>query len=1339
MKKKTFTFIALFLLVNININCVFAQTDIVNKRASIAIQSPNVASLNKFVEFPVNQFNGQTDISIPLYEINLKNVSVPINLKYHTGGIRVREDASSVGLGWALDAGGVISHQINGMDDNSSTKYYGLYFPFLNNNQNYHTGIGAISLPGATIPNKNGVMEDITTKFRSLYSQIDGDPDLYIYSMGKYGGKFITWENNKIDLSCNNIIFKQYVGTGIVGDSIIATTPEGNVYKFKDIENSVSITGLADDTETLRSKAVAYYLSEIVSSNKETIRFYYKSFQQICDAKNWGTYYPNYSNKFIYSGYYPQIPDISENYSLTTYNGQNTDIFYNRLRSYTFSRVLFLDKIEFPNGMIEFTYTPRLDAYSLKVDNIIIKNSNGERIKSFIFSYDYFDGITPNSGEDVLTAKNVSTSMNIDFPENYARKRLKLISFSEIDNFNGTKKESYTFTYNENSKLPYKTSFSQDFWGYHNGMPNTSLLPSYTLYGNILGIPSGFSNYATANRNVNRNTISSGSLKQITHPTGGITSFVFEPNECINSFISSTEMEEIAYSATDIGVGCAETIFTLTAKTSVDIWIYLMKQTYGVTIGSYLTPSNYLYVRIDKQSKTSPGSWILIDKYFWGGELVTGNVYANRLQGESLEAGTYKLTANFPDKHANLGCLGSDMANIRLAYKVPVTSKNNLVGGLRVKTITNSQKGTTTNYSYKNGILATHPIFVYSFNFREGDSSNSSNFSVLKKKISLTTYPIHPYSFSANGNLVGYRNVTETQTPEKNGKTEYEYEMSADILGVGAESWLPGIPPASNLTNGFLFKKTVYHANGEPKKVNSYTPILFNPKVYWGFKISPAVPLYLGYGLDESTALASIMRTYFYPIIQGKVLPKTDGESTYINAVTTFGKTTTYDYNAFGFLKSKTFKSSNSATTTETYKYPSDFTSESSVFSQMVSCNIISPIIEIVTDNNGSISKQKTVYGQPYPKVFVPSLFKVQKDSNPIETRIVFERYDSYGNVNSINKDGLGNIIYLWSYKGQYPIAEIKYSTYDTVNSALASIGLGSIEILATNANPDKSKLDNLRSISSLSNTSITTYKYFPLVGIVEETSPLGVTTFYGYDSFRRLSTIKDNNQNINKQYYYKYYNQISDDETEPASYCNVTFDTSGPGGDGSIKTVKMKYGEPLPTPTPAQGYSFEGWYDGNTKITTVPNSPNRTITGKFAIDKKGITLNLRDGWLQTEDTDSYYYAGKTIELTTNTTDVVSFIINGTQMKDPDAVRYPVTVKNNGIYQAYWEERAYRNGNWVQLSGDACKLSSFSIIVNGTYVTTNEALDSWEHGLPSRLNGSVYTKGNITCTIKLLK
>lgn len=159
--------------------------------------------------------------------------------------------------------------------------------------------------------------------------------------------------------------------------------------------------------------------------------------------------------------------------------------------------------------------------------------------------------------------------------------------------------------------------------------------------------------------------------------------------------------------------------------------------------------------------------------------------------------------------------------------------------------------------------------------------------------------------------------------------------------------------------------------------------------------------------------------------------------------------------------------------------------------------------------------------------------------------------------------------------------------------------------------------------------------------------------------------------------------------------------------------------------------------YNTNSFYGYNPICPNRTITGRFAISKKEIILNLKNSWLQTEDTESYYYMGKTIQMTTNTTDVVSFIINGTQMKTPNSVRYPVTVKNDDKDQAYWEEEAYRNGNWVQLSGDACKLGSFSIIVNGICITTNEALDSWEHGLPSRLNGSVYTKGNITCTIVL--
>jgi len=75
------------------------MAETVGKLAMIPIQSPDVAALNKFVEFPVSHFNGQVDVSFPLYEIKLKDVTVPIRLKYHTGGIRVSDEASWVGLG----------------------------------------------------------------------------------------------------------------------------------------------------------------------------------------------------------------------------------------------------------------------------------------------------------------------------------------------------------------------------------------------------------------------------------------------------------------------------------------------------------------------------------------------------------------------------------------------------------------------------------------------------------------------------------------------------------------------------------------------------------------------------------------------------------------------------------------------------------------------------------------------------------------------------------------------------------------------------------------------------------------------------------------------------------------------------------------------------------------------------------------------------------------------------------------------------------------------------------------------------------------------------------------
>lgn len=67
------------------------------------------------------------------------------------------------------------------------------------------------------------------------------------------------------------------------------------------------------------------------------------------------------------------------------------------------------------------------------------------------------------------------------------------------------------------------------------------------------------------------------------------------------------------------------------------------------------------------------------------------------------------------------------------------------------------------------------------------------------------------------------------------------------------------------------------------------------------------------------------------------------------------------------------------------------------------------------------------------------------------------------------------------------------------------------------------SALNGLR--SNFPNAYITTYTYKPLVGISSSTDENGKTTFYEYDTFNRLKSIKDHSGNILKEYNYNFTN----------------------------------------------------------------------------------------------------------------------------------------------------------------------------------------------------------------------
>ena len=60
---------------------------------------------------------GQLSLNIPLMELKGKGYDLPISLSFYSGDVTCTTEASPIGLGWALMAGGVIAATVRGTDD----------------------------------------------------------------------------------------------------------------------------------------------------------------------------------------------------------------------------------------------------------------------------------------------------------------------------------------------------------------------------------------------------------------------------------------------------------------------------------------------------------------------------------------------------------------------------------------------------------------------------------------------------------------------------------------------------------------------------------------------------------------------------------------------------------------------------------------------------------------------------------------------------------------------------------------------------------------------------------------------------------------------------------------------------------------------------------------------------------------------------------------------------------------------------------------------------------------------------------------------------------------------
>ncbi|HEX8574983.1 MAG TPA: hypothetical protein VF677_01680, partial [Flavobacterium sp.] len=89
-----------------------------DKKFDINLKSPDAAQISKSTDMPASTYTGITSSSITIYDIKVDNEIFPITINYHGSGVKVKEIASRIGLGWSLSVGNTsLSKQIFGGED----------------------------------------------------------------------------------------------------------------------------------------------------------------------------------------------------------------------------------------------------------------------------------------------------------------------------------------------------------------------------------------------------------------------------------------------------------------------------------------------------------------------------------------------------------------------------------------------------------------------------------------------------------------------------------------------------------------------------------------------------------------------------------------------------------------------------------------------------------------------------------------------------------------------------------------------------------------------------------------------------------------------------------------------------------------------------------------------------------------------------------------------------------------------------------------------------------------------------------------------------------------------
>ena len=1039
--------------------------------------APNAAAIVKYGEASLNKNTGVPNINIPLGVVKGNKLAASISLGYSSAGIKVDEIASRVGMGWAINAGGVITRTMRGLPDELNTRLY----PNTTIGPNWPTFYYA-----------RRIVNSQSTPFAS--GGYDSEPDLFNYSFDGYSGSFVyNYQGKAVQVNKNGVKIEKDFSVNAPWNFKI-TTPAGISYLFGG-------AGAVEKTKRLQSCTrnydnylpTSWYLKEIHHYDGEIIYFNYA-------AHNY-----EYDNGVTQMMYDPGFSGLGSG-CFCPPKATTTCVNITKTEGVLLSSIVSPGK-----SKVTFQYITRADTEDKLVSAVVFSDPTNT-VSSFDLTYN--------------TVTSNATYTNMAYQNNQEGKTPYLVTLSENSADNSLHKVHY-FSYNDPANRPSRLSFSQDHWGYFNGKENSSFIPDLgDQYHH--GFPG-----ATANREVDFAYAQKGLLEKIVYPTGGITRLFYEPNKVEQGVAYGTLAPhnitcDVTGTAPYGEVNKSKNFHVEVANTgklrldiinnpgtfdSIHHWgrvqvkevpggAIVFETSYPQLANVYLTPGDYeLKLTARGAVITTMATLIFQPDY-------NGNTVADNLVGGMRVQRLVSANPNAEPMIKKYYYGPLDDLNTSSLMTSPLPRYD----GFMVNEAPCPEAG---------GFLCEYTTLTSASVFNMGLYNNN-----------ITSYESVVESIGEN--FEG--GATETQfyvTPDALPATVLNRDIhSAPYSNTSSHlnARLKSETVVKKMANGDLkpIKKSISEYNdpqyAQEEKVSGFTVVLRATDIQSPYDSTcyNAACLEILEGAVGSYDIAryDFFSSWMHPVKQTEILYDENGN----NPVTTITNTQ-YTDNRHYEVTSTDVTNSKGQKILTSYKYPHDYEG-TAVYDQMISNNIISPVINSTTSivntpgPNTPLAEQQVNYTSVFPD-YNPWPASVQKavKGSALETEGTIDLYDSYGNIFQFtNKAGITTAV-IWGYNYLYPVAQVVGSTYA---NAVAQLTAGSATALQSMDGATlRTELNKIR--TNLPSATVTSYTFKHPAGVSSVTDANNKTNTYEYDSFNRLMLVKDQDGNVVQKNEYVY------------------------------------------------------------------------------------------------------------------------------------------------------------------------------------------------------------------------